>query len=161
MKGFEAYETIRIGLINVTRCKPCGRLIHFNGFRPRICTTCGKHTDIVRELRDLLEGALEGRDQGAQFEAGGHGFDDEPADRLHITIPFSEQHPLEEFRGCFEVVADDVPAPLADLIVTVLNALPELLDLAEHPPVLTNTHEQGSTRSPEQAPEPGSSPRTG
>jgi len=36
--GFETWEILSIGLINVTRCDTCEVLIHFNGLPPRFCS---------------------------------------------------------------------------------------------------------------------------
>ncbi len=43
--GFEAWEIVSIGLVNVTECERCGRLINFNGLTPKFCLSCDDKLD--------------------------------------------------------------------------------------------------------------------
>jgi hypothetical protein len=55
--GFEAYETIGIGLPNVYRCHQCERLVHcFYPHESRICYECAKREPRYEKLQAKAEG---------------------------------------------------------------------------------------------------------
>jgi len=42
VNGWEVYETIAIGLVNVVGCDACGKLTNYNGLTPEKCAHCGE-----------------------------------------------------------------------------------------------------------------------
>lgn len=62
--GWAASEIIAIGLVNVTSCETCGRLINYNGSTPKFCLKCRPSPEADPGNRDQFDQRLPGEEQG-------------------------------------------------------------------------------------------------
>ena len=38
--GWESWELVEVGLVNVARCAACRKFVHYNGYMPKTCPYC-------------------------------------------------------------------------------------------------------------------------